>query len=84
MRNRIRTSRRSVLHHESNFHPYLHHWHHLSADPHSRSRAELELIAGHHRDAPTARAIDVRGISARGARREEPTGGCEMFPELRW
>jgi hypothetical protein len=90
MRSRIRTSRRSVFRHQPNFHPHahLHHRHHLAADPHARSMAELELIAAHQQDAvPPDWFGDVRGVSSLRtirAAREEPTGHCEMLPDLRW
>ena len=50
LRNRIRTSSRSVFHHDPNL-ATRHHGRHSFADPHTRSQQELELIAGHHRDA---------------------------------
>jgi hypothetical protein len=40
------------------------HRHHLFSDPHTRTRAELQLIADHHRDVAHAGALDLTPIDA--------------------
>ncbi len=63
MRRFIRTSHHTDQHtdqHTGHSHSRFHH-HPSFPDPHSRSRAELEVIADHHRHAsPSADVIDVR------------------------
>jgi hypothetical protein len=86
MRNPIRTSTRQLLRGTPNRHRVGDHHrghHHRFADPHLRSMAELELIAGHHRDAAPA-ASPGPAASPVGAAREQSACGGEMIAELRW
>jgi hypothetical protein len=76
VRHRLRTSR----------HRGFHHHHHLFPDQHSRSIAELEVIAEHHREhAPASGATTTPGAgSGVSPAREQLSGSCEVLPKLRW
>jgi hypothetical protein len=47
----MRLFARSSKHATFRHHHHHHHHQHQFSDPHSRTRAELEVIADHHRDA---------------------------------
>ena len=74
MRHRLRTSSQRGSHR------------HLFPDQHFRSIAELEVIAGHHRENTTASTATTTpgAVSGVSPSREQLSGSREMLPKLRW